>query len=577
MKVSVKPTKSKKLSAVPGDRKFTIEDLWQELQQVRSALEASERRAERLERRVKELEEENTRLRKGQWATEEYLRGQIRKLEKDVADRDAKLEKANKQLAWFRKNQFGSRSEKAEGKAGEPESSGEPQEEVVEQTNGKRSRGQQPGSRGHGRTDRGGVPVGETLTLSVPGGCSCPDCGVPYLVLPVTEDSAIFEIAVDLFQTIYKRLKYVSQCQCRGKRIITAPPPDRLYCRTAIGSSLWVYLVVQKFLHGIPTNRTLKDLSLYGFSLAEGTVTGGMKVINALLEPLYQETINHCRGANLWNADETTWRIFDAGKTRWWLWVIASEDAVAYVLDPSRSKKVPTEFFAGSAGVLMTDRLASYKSLQDQIRKVWCWVHQRRDFLNIFNGVKKLKKWSKSWLQEIAELFVLSHRRFKLWEEGKDYGTAWNTVQAELEQHVQKLKERWETELRLPGLHEEQLKVLRSLKRHWEGLTLFLEDPRIPLHNNRAERLLRNAVILRKNSFGSGADWAGNLAAKLFSIFQTWLINGLDPQAMLLAYFNECSRTPGRAPPDVSQFLPWGMPEPRKQEFALPKSYKRPG
>jgi len=55
--------------------------------------------------------------------------------------------------------------------------------------------------------------------------------------------------------------------------------------------------------------------------------------------------------------------------------LIASDDAVAYILDPSRSKKVPTEFFAGSAGVLMTDRLASYKALQDAIRKAWCWVH----------------------------------------------------------------------------------------------------------------------------------------------------------------------------------------------------------
>jgi len=80
-----------------------------------------------------------------------------------------------------------------------------------------------------------------------------------------------------------------------------------------------VYLVVQKFLHGVPTNRTLKELSLYGFSLAEGTVTGGLKVIDGLLEKLQEEIVNHCRGADLWNADETTWHIFDSGTTKWWL------------------------------------------------------------------------------------------------------------------------------------------------------------------------------------------------------------------------------------------------------------------
>jgi transposase len=95
--------------------------------------------------------------------------------------------------------------------------------------------------------------------------------------------------------------------------------------------------------------------------------------------------------------------------------------------------------------------------------------------------------------------------------------------------------------------------------------------------NNRAERLLRNAVVLRKGSYGSGAPWAGRLTAKVFSVFQTWLINGLDPQALLLDYFNECSKTPGKPPPNISQFLPWKMSEERKIKYALPQSYQRPG
>ena len=225
----------------------------------------------------------------------------------------------------------------------------------------------------------------------------------------------------------------------------------------------------------------------------------------------------------------------------------------------------------------MTDRLASYKSLHDAIKKAWCWVHVRRDILNLFLSMTKCKKWAKWWLEEIGLLFALTEQRFRLWEQNKTLGSVWDSAQTALEQQVERLERRWQTELKNSQLHDEQKKVLRSMKRHWEGLTLFLVDPRIPLHNNRAERLLRNAVILRKNSFGSGTQWAGNLAAKVFSIFQTWLINGLDPQALLLEYFNECSKTPGKAPPDVSQFLPWSMSEERKLCFALPDSYKRPG
>jgi transposase len=562
-------TNNKRASAVPRGRSITIEDIWQELQEVRAALEAEKRKSEQLEKRVKELEKENQELRKGRWATENFLQGQIRKLEKDVADRDKKLEKKEKQLKWLRKKVFGKSTEK--------EKAAPKAKDNKTKSDSKKNRGQQPGSEGHGRTDRSNIRVADTVELAIPGGCNCPECGKAYLVLPVTEDSSLHEIAIDLFQIIFKQLKYVSQCQCRGKRIVTAAPPPRLYARTDIGNSLWVYLVVQKFLHGVPTNRTLKDLSLYGFSLAEGTVTGGLKIINDLLDQLYEGIANHCRGADLWNADETTWRIFDSGKARWWLWLIASDDAVAYILDPSRSKKVPSEFFAGSTGVLMTDRLASYKALQESIRKAWCWVHIRRDFLNIFNGVKHLKRWAKKWLKRIAELLVLGHRRFKLWECDQDSGPEWDAVQNELKAHIEKLECEWKRELKQQTLHDEQKKVLRSLKRHWAGLTLFLEDPRIPLHNNRAERLLRHAVILRKNSFGSGTKWAGELAAKLFSIFQTWLINGLDPQSLLLDYFNECSKTPGRAPPNINQFLPWTISSERKQQFALPASYKRPG
>lgn len=553
-----------------GGQKFTIEDLWQELQAVRAQLAVSEERAQKLEQRVQQLEKENKDLRKKRWETEEFLQSKIKKLEKDVKDRDKKLEKANKTIAWLRKKVFGKSSEKKLERSKRAKT-------ADAKTSDKRSRGQQAGTNGHGRTDRSSVRPGDTVRIPIPGGCKCPDCGKEYTVLRVTEDSAIFDLAIDIFKTIYKQLKYVSQCRCRGKRIVTAPPPPRLYPRTDVGNSVWMYLLVQKYLNAVPTNRTLKDLKLRGFSLAEGTVTGGFKIINDLLDPLNEAIVQHCQGADLWNADETTWRVFGTGKSKWWMWLIASSDAVVYVLDPSRSKKIPQKFFQGSAGTLMTDRLSSYKGLDEEIRKAWCWVHQRRDFLNIFNGVKSQRRWAKKWLKLIAGLFVLNHKRFKLWEEGKDSGVDWDAIQTELETYVQRIEDSWRTELKKSGLHDEQKKVLKSLKNHWQGLTLFLEDPRIPLHNNRAERLIRQAVILRKNSYGSGSEWSGQLSAKLFGLFQTWLINGLDPQAILLDYFEECSKTPGHPPPNVDEFLPWKMSEERKAAFLLPASYSRPG
>jgi transposase len=310
--------------------------------------------------------------------------------------------------------------------------------------------------------------------------------------------------------------------------------------------------------------------------LAAGTVTGGFKRVNDLLEPLYTGIAEYCRGEEYWNADETTWRVFGTDREKWWLWIIAADDAIVYVLDPSRSSKVPSDFFTGSVGTLMTDRYSAYKGLHDGILKAWCWVHVRRDFLRIYEGIPKLRRWAKKWLSRIAELFALAEERFGVFKSGYGFGKEWDVVQEKVRLHLQRMREDYELEVSEINLDKERKKVLSSLKRHWAGLTLFLSDPRIPLHNNRAERLLRNSVILRKNSYGSGSEWAGEFAARLFSILQTWLVNGLDPEALLESYLTECSK-PGRSPPDVALFLPWKMSSARKELFALPKAYSHPG
>jgi transposase len=560
-----------------GSSKEVLE-LRKELRAERLAREKAERRCleleqrvDRLLRRVDELEKQNAILLSGQRQTERFLQDKIRQLEKDVADRDEKLDEANKQLEWFRKQQFAQKSEKEIADKDEANSEGNGTDQESLEDKSKRKRGQQPGAKGHGRTERNiDEPEEEELELK---GCTCDKCGLPYLEILKTTDSLMAELKTIVFWTRYKRHSYVSQCSCNGKKILTAPPPARLYPRTQLGNSIWVYLAVHKFLYGTPTSRTLQDLELQGFKLAQGTVTGGFKVVSGLLEPLYQAILNHCRGGKLWNADETTWRVFDSDNVRWWLWIIASEDAIVYLLDRSRSKKVPTEFFAGSAGVLITDRLASYKGLHESIQKALCWIHQRRDILNIYNGVKKLRPWAKDWLHDIKTLFLLNHNRLKLWEKGEN----WSSAQKDLERHIAKLERTWESQLQQAGLHKLQQKALLSFKRHWKGLTIFLRDPRIPIHNNRAERLLRNSVIVRKNSYGSGSEWSGNLAARYFSIFQTWLINGLDPQKLLQEYFDLCSQTPGKPPKELKPFLPWLMTEEQKVQFALPKKYPRPG
>lgn len=560
--------------------------LWQILKNERAAhkaeVSALKTRIEQLEEELEQACEENKRVKESRLAGTEIFSQQKQAMEQEIQRLKEQLENANKTIAWFKKEYFGHKTETAESLAiiaNETEvapsafSEPEPQRE-------KRKRGQQPGpGNGHGRSDRSNLEREEEFLD--PLNCICDICQKPYRLVSKTDDSEIAEIKVKPYTRVIRKRILVSQCDCKGKVIVKAPPPPKLYPRTAIGNSLWVYLLVWKYMFSVPLQRILQQLSLQGLYLSAGTVIGGMKIIDGLLLILYEQIVNHCRGADFWNGDESTWRVYEenngtrCGK-QWWFWLIASMDAIVYLLDRSRSKEVPQNFFAGSAGVLMTDRLGSYKALNEKIQNAWCWVHMRRDVLKIFQGTPSLKEWARAWLAEIGLLFALNHRRVALWQSNQSPGQLLEDAQAAVEQHIKKLEERWQQQLQNLDLHSQQKKILKSFRTHWAGLTLFLTDPRIPLENNRAERLLRTVVINRKNTYGSGKEWSGNLAAKLFTVFQTWLVNGLNPEALLLDYFNECSKTPGRPPPDVKDFLPWLMAEERKQKFTLPKSIKRP-
>ena len=100
---------------------------------------------------------------------------------------------------------------------------------------------------------------------------------------------------------------------------------------------------------------------------------------------------------------------------------------------------------------------------------------------------------------------------------------------------------------------------------------LFVEYPEIPMDNNESERRLRNPVVGRKNYYGSGSVWSGMLAAILFTIFQTLLLNHIDPQKFLLGYFEACARAGGRAPENIDDFLPWNLSEEQKAAWRYPE------
>src|SRR5205823_10166690 len=138
----------------------------------------------------------------------------------------------------------------------------------------------------------------------------------------------------------------------------------------------------------------------------------------------------------------------------------------------------------------------------------------------------------------------------------------------DLREAVAAMARQAEQELAQPSLHPARRKVLESLGEHWTGLTVFVEHPEVPMDNNTAERAERGPVVGRKNYYGSGAVWAGQLAAMMFSLLQTLCLWDLNPRAWLTAYLTACAEAGGVAPPDLELFLPWHLSEEQRQAWS---------
>ena len=139
-----------------------------------------------------------------------------------------------------------------------------------------RRRGQQPGSKGHGRRDHSQLPAQVEVHELEPSETCCPECGGQYRAAG-SEDSETLEIDVRAYRRVIKRKRYRRSCQCAGSaRLISAAPPPRLIPKGILGISVWVMVLIDKYLLFRPTYRLLADLTTHGLHLSQGTLTDGL-------------------------------------------------------------------------------------------------------------------------------------------------------------------------------------------------------------------------------------------------------------------------------------------------------------
>jgi transposase len=314
----------------------------------------------------------------------------------------------------------------------------------------------------------------------------------------------------------------------------------------------------------------LEQWRLLGLDLAAGTVTDGLKRLEPLFGPVMEALLERNRQSPYKQADETRWLVFveQQGKVGfgWWLWVFISKDTVVYLLDVSRSHQVPEDHYPPKAdGVLMVDRYSAYKAML-QVKNgtlilAFCWAHVRRDFVRVGKGWPELKSWALAWLRRIRDLYQWNRQRLAHPDDP--------AAQAGLEQASAAMRQQLAIELADPDLRMPVQKVLTSLHEHWSGLTLFVDDPRIPMDNNLSERCVRGPAVGRKNFYGSGALWSGRLAAVLFSILATLKLWKINPRLWLNWYLQSCAEAGGKAPNDIEPFLPWNLSQDMRAKLSM--------
>jgi len=354
---------------------------------------------------------------------------------------------------------------------------------------------------------------------------------------------------------------------------VTAPQPPQAVDKSKLTTGTLAFLMYLKYFLALPLTRISTLLATAcGLRVGPSSMTCTFEHHKDLLKALYDKMAEEVRKFDHINIDETRWMSFfhRVGKANYmdWMWVMASEKVVMYVLDTSRSSKVLFKWLGDTvAGVITADRAHAYKKFAKNVAGAllsFCWAHFRRDFVKAAVGNAHLRDWAKRWIGRIHRIYRLNRERIKVLGDSKAFPKA----QAKLEAAVKEFLDQIKAELSDPNLYAAQREVLESAVRHWDGLTIFVTDPLVPLDNNRAERLLRIVALGRKNYYGTYAEWSGLFTAYSLTIIQTNIMHGLEPMAYIQYYLDVCAKA-GGVPKDLEAHLPWNIPPHIRQQYGM--------
>ncbi len=406
--------------------------------------------------------------------------------------------------------------------------------------------------------------------IIVPGPTACTCCGSARLSKLGEDITETLEVVPRQWKVVqYVREKFTCRA-CEG--ISQAPAPFHVLPRGFAGPSLLAMILFEKYGQHQPLNRQSERYGREGVDLSLSTLADQVGGCAVILRPLFELIRAHVFAGDRVHGDDTTVPVLAKVKTRTGrLWTYVRDDqpfggrappAAVFFYSPDRTADHPERHLAGYAGILQADAYAGFNRLYIEgrspgsITEAACWSHARRKFFVLADVAAK----ARGELSVIAPMALEAVKRvdaiFDIERQinGRSVDERLLVRRTNLVSLVADLETWMRSERARLSRHSEVAKAMDYMLKRWSAFARFLDDGRICLTNNAAERALRGIALGRKSWLFCGSDRGGERAAIIYTLIATARLNDVDPQAWLadvLARINDHKIT------DLAALLPW--------------------
>ena len=405
----------------------------------------------------------------------------------------------------------------------------------------------------------------------VPGPVACACCGSTRL-------AKIGEDITETLEVIPRQWKVIQHVRekftCRDCEKITEPPaPFHVISRGRAGPNLLAMVLHNKFALHQPLNRQSETYAREGIDLPLSTLADDVGSCAAVLAPLAGLIHAHVFGSERIHGDDTPVPLLAKGKTvKARLWVYVRDDApfggkdppaAIYFFSRDRTGDHPERHLAHYGGILQADAYAGFGRLYEQNRKpapiveAACWAHGRRKFFVLADIASKARNKKPAVISPIALEAVKRIDAIFAHERAVNGQSAEERL-AYRQEHVAPLVMDFEAWMRAEraklSRHADPAKAMDYMLKRWDAFARFLDDGRICLTNNAAERSIRPLALGRKAWLFAGSERGGERAALMYTLIQTAKLNSVCPHAWLA---NVLARINDHKVNDLAALLPW--------------------